>query len=448
MTPAWTETSSAETGSSSTRIFGSTTAPGRCRCAVAGRRRTRAGSGSACSARARPARAARAPARADLGRRNPVHGQRFADHVVDRHPRVERGHRVLEHHLDVAAQLPAVRLRQRGGVDAVHAMVPRLRPASSRISMMRGRLPAAGLADEAERSPALDVEARCRRRRAPRRSGGGTPRPCEREGLTRSRTSSTVSGALGDGCLRHARSRPGKISGRRSDPLGDLAGADARRGVVAEAVGSSTGRRDGCSAGSTLAAGVHGDRAARGERAAGRQVGSNGGRPRAGRAAAARPASSLGTEPQQTDRVRHERLAEQRRRPVPSRRAAGVHHGDPVGVAGDDAEVVGDEHHGGAGDRPCAFWSTSRICAWMVTSSAVVGSSAMISVRVVGDRDRDHRPLAHAAGELVRERLRAPLRRRDADERRAVRRRASRRPARLSARSCSAERLGDLVADV
>ena len=37
-------------------------------------------------------------------------------------------------------------------------------------------------------------------------------------------------------------------------------------------------------------------------------------------------------------------------------------------------------------------------------------------VRVVGDRDRDHRALAHAAGELVRERRRALLRVGDADE--------------------------------
>ena len=42
------------------------------------------------------------------------------------------------------------------------------------------------------------------------------------------------------------------------------------------------------------------------------------------------------------------------------------------------------------------------ICAWIVTSSAVVGSSAISSVGVAGERHRDHRALAHAAGELVR----------------------------------------------
>ena len=54
----------------------------------------------------------------------------------------------------------------------------------------------------------------------------------------------------------------------------------------------------------------------------------------------------------------------------------------------------------------CASSSTSRICACTVTSRAVVGSSAMITRRVVGDRHRDHHPLAHPAGELVRERPR------------------------------------------
>ena len=38
----------------------------------------------------------------------------------------------------------------------------------------------------------------------------------------------------------------------------------------------------------------------------------------------------------------------------------------------------------------------------MVTSSAVVGSSAMRISRLAGERQRDHRALAHAAGELVR----------------------------------------------
>ena len=56
------------------------------------------------------------------------------------------------------------------------------------------------------------------------------------------------------------------------------------------------------------------------------------------------------------------------------------------------------------------------ICAWIVTSSAVVGSSAIRQLRLVGDRHRDHRPLTHSAGELVRILVEPALRIRHADE--------------------------------
>ena len=46
--------------------------------------------------------------------------------------------------------------------------------------------------------------------------------------------------------------------------------------------------------------------------------------------------------------------------------------------------------------------SRSRICAWMVTSSAVVGSSAISRLGPQIERARDHRALAHAAGEFRR----------------------------------------------
>ena len=54
---------------------------------------------------------------------------------------------------------------------------------------------------------------------------------------------------------------------------------------------------------------------------------------------------------------------------------------------------------------PSPAWnsiSSARICSCVVTSSAVVGSSASSSLRPRGDRHRDHHPLAHAAAELVR----------------------------------------------
>ena len=49
------------------------------------------------------------------------------------------------------------------------------------------------------------------------------------------------------------------------------------------------------------------------------------------------------------------------------------------------------------------------IWAWIVTSSAVVGSSAMMSFGSHAERDRDHHALAHAAGQLVRDTLLQPL---------------------------------------
>ena len=59
---------------------------------------------------------------------------------------------------------------------------------------------------------------------------------------------------------------------------------------------------------------------------------------------------------------------------------------------------------------------SSRICAWMVTSSAVVGSSAMMSLGLHAKPDRDHHALAHAAGEVMRILFEPPRAVRDADQ--------------------------------
>ena len=58
---------------------------------------------------------------------------------------------------------------------------------------------------------------------------------------------------------------------------------------------------------------------------------------------------------------------------------------------------------------------SSRICAWIVTSSAVVGSSAISSSGSRQQRHRDHHALAHAARELVRVVVEALAGVRDAD---------------------------------
>ena len=95
---------------------------------------------------------------------------------------------------------------------------------------------------------------------------------------------------------------------------------------------------------------------------------------------------------------------------------------------------------------PAGRRSRSRICAWTVTSSAVVGSSAISRRRAVGDRHRDHDALAHAAGELVRIGVEPPLRDRRCRRggtarapRRARPRAESRRCARIASATCVAD---------
>ena len=96
------------------------------------------------------------PCGADLG----VDLERLADDVADRHPRVQRGVRVLHDHLDVAAQ-PACS-SPAPGIWRCPRPCSSHRPAVGRSSAhqqpgQRG-LAAAGLADDAERLAATQVE--------------------------------------------------------------------------------------------------------------------------------------------------------------------------------------------------------------------------------------------------------------------------------------------------
>ena len=117
MTCAWTETSSAETGSSQTMISGlSASAAGDADAlALAAGELVRVAvdvlgvEADHVQQVLRPRLAV--ALRRDLG----VDLERLADDVADRHARVERGVRVLEHHLDVAAQLPAASRPDSGG---------------------------------------------------------------------------------------------------------------------------------------------------------------------------------------------------------------------------------------------------------------------------------------------------------------------------------------------
>ena len=183
-------------------------------------------------------------------------------------------------------------------------------------------------------------------------------------------------------------------------------GCSARRGRRSSAV-SSTGDARSHSGDRVRAAGV--------EAAAGRHRGGGRDDARGSTPAARRPRRRLGDRREQPLGVRVLRAREQ----VVDRRLLddlpGVHHDDAVAEVGDHAEVVGDEDHRHA-ELACSERSRSRICACTVTSSAVVGSSAMSSRGSHDERHREHRALAHATRELVRVVVEPPLGVGDADE--------------------------------
>jgi hypothetical protein len=88
-----------------------------------------------------------------------VAAPRFGDDVARRHARVQRGVRILEHHLQAAAERQQLLAAQAERVDAVEphgAGVGALQ--HQQCSCQRG-LSAAGLADQAKRLAAAQVEA-------------------------------------------------------------------------------------------------------------------------------------------------------------------------------------------------------------------------------------------------------------------------------------------------
>ena len=95
---------------------------------------------------------------ASLPTRDAVHPERLADRATDRVARVERGERVLEHHLHPPPQRPQLRLAQVRDVGALEqdAAAGRLVQPEHRAS--DGRLSAPRLADEPDGLAALDRE--------------------------------------------------------------------------------------------------------------------------------------------------------------------------------------------------------------------------------------------------------------------------------------------------
>ena len=84
--------------------------------------------------------------------------QRLGDDVTDATPRIERGDRVLEDELHALAHLAQGLAMHRGQVVAVEQYLARLRLAQLQHRAAERGLAATGLADEAQRFAARDVE--------------------------------------------------------------------------------------------------------------------------------------------------------------------------------------------------------------------------------------------------------------------------------------------------
>src|SRR4051812_725744 len=147
---------------------------------------------------------------------------------------------------------------------------------------------------------------------------------------------------------------------------------------------------------------------------------------------------------QEAERVRMPRRREQLVGRRDLHEHSGVHDVDALARAGDDAEIVRDQDQRGValGDESGEQVEDLRLDRHVERGRRLVGDQEL---RLARERDRDHRPLPHAAGELVGVVLNAILRVRDPDlveqlDRARVPRLAVHREVRL-------ERLADLPPD-
>jgi hypothetical protein len=79
----------------------------------------------------------------------------------------------------------------------------------------------------------------------------------------------------------------------------------------------------------------------------------------------------------------------------------GVHHRDPVGASGDHPQIVGDQDHRHAQALPQVVDQLQDL----LLDGHVQGGGRLVGdeqLRLAGQRHRDHHPLAHPTGELVR----------------------------------------------
>src|SRR5262249_9133030 len=116
---------------------------------------------------------------------------------------------------------------------------------------------------------------------------------------------------------------------------------------------------------------------------------------------------------EQPDGVGMLRVGEERRDLSTLDDFAGINHDDLLRELGDDAEIVGDQHDGGAG----LVAQIAHEIKDLRLNRDIEGGRRLIGDKqlwIAGQRHRDHDALAHATRELVRIVLEALLGRRDA----------------------------------
>ena len=346
--------------------------------------------------------------------------ERRPDDVADPAAGVERRDRVLEHDLHLRPQDPQPLPVQRRELVAGERHL-----AAGRLGQLDdgpggGGLAAAGLADQAQRLTLGDVEAHVRHRRDVPPGPGrevhdqvldpeehvvvraqvGGPAAGHQASTSATLVTSPVTASCG---LRHL---GGQVALQRLAP-----GVGADRVPAAVDVAGLVGLDERWL---LLAAAVLGVRAARREPAARGRV-DEVGRPAGddvepGVARVLEPRDRL----QQRRGVRHPHLGEQGLGRRLLHDLAGVHHRDLVGVAGHDPEVVGDEHH--------RHLAVALLLAQQVEDLRLHGhverGGGLVREQQLGaarQRHRDHDPLAHAAGQLVRVLAQPPRRLGDVD---------------------------------
>ena len=156
---AWTETSTADTGSSATMKAGLTDSalaiPIRCRCPPLKSRGWR----SAWLATEPDEGEQREHAVVDLcARTDAMDGERLSEHLAHGHARVQRGIGVLKNHLEVAARLQHSRAREPQEVLAAEENLAARRLDKAQQRPSERRLAGTGFADEAEDLAAPDLQ--------------------------------------------------------------------------------------------------------------------------------------------------------------------------------------------------------------------------------------------------------------------------------------------------